>query len=663
MCAAPPEDSRPRGGLLRLSPGDFPDMPFLVLPDGRRIEVAPAASYRDAAERIDPKLAKAALAVLADGRLVDLSAVVAGDAAVRFITAEDPEALDLIRHSAAHVLAEAIASVFPGTRFAYGPAVEDGFYYDVDCPSSITADDLPKIDKAMRRIVKAGRPFERIELTRAQALEKYRDDPYKLDNIERAQGDVISFYASGDGFSDLCRGPHVPSTGRIGAFKLTGLAGAYWHGDASKQQLTRVYGTAFPTREALDLHLARMEEAKRRDHRVLGRQLDLYSIHQDIGPGLILWRPNGACLRHQVETFWREEHLKRGYQMLYTPHIASEAVYRRSGHLDNYGDMMYAPMDIDGSPYRVKPMNCPGHILVYNDRIHSYRELPLRWCELGTVYRYEPSGTLHGMLRVRGFTQDDSHIFCRPDQVESEINGVLDLMERMMAVFGYRYKAFLATRPAKAIGTDEQWAMATSALRAVMERRGMPYAVDEGGGVFYGPKIDVKLVDALGREWQGPTTQLDFNLPERFNVEYVGSDNQRHKAVMIHRTVLGSMERFIGGLVEHFGGDFPLWLAPEQARVLTVTEAVDGYARQVEEALATAGLRVKVDDRPDKIGAKIREAELAKIPVIAVVGEKEAGTRTVAARRRGAGDLGPRPLDGFAAELAEENRSRALPPR
>ncbi|MCC8191103.1 MAG: threonine--tRNA ligase [Planctomycetes bacterium] len=634
----------------------------VTLPDGKQLAFDEPQTLAAIAGKLSRDLGKRALAAVVDGTARDLSSVLDRDAAVRFITPDTPEGLDIIRHSGAHVLAEAIGQEFPGTKFAYGPAVEDGFYYDVDAPTVITADDLPRIEKAMQKIVKANRPFIRRELTRAEAEAKYAGDEYKLDNIARAEGDVISFYEQGE-FSDLCRGPHVPSTGRIGAVKVMSLAGAYWHGDASQKQLTRIYGTAFPTQEALKAHLQKLEEAKRRDHRVIGKQLDLYSTQPEIGPGLILWHPNGSVIRHEVEAFWKEEHLKRGYKILYTPHIASEEIYRQSGHLQNYGDMMYSPMDIDGSPYRVKPMNCPGHILIYNANVHSYRELPFRWCELGTVYRYEPSGTLHGMLRVRGFTQDDSHIFCTPDQVEAEINGVLDLMEDMMRTFGYQYKAFLATRPEKSIGTDEQWETATGALRAVLERRGMPYEVDEGGGVFYGPKIDIKLVDALGREWQGPTTQLDFNLPERFNVEYVGSDNERHKVVMIHRTVLGSMERFIGGLVEHFAGDFPLWLAPVQVKVLTVTDASIPYGREVLETLRRHGIRAEIDDRGDKIGAKIREGELMRVPVLLVVGEKERDSREVAVRRRLLGDRGLRPVDDLVADLVTEIRERRLPPK
>ncbi|MDR3211572.1 MAG: threonine--tRNA ligase [Planctomycetota bacterium] len=634
----------------------------VTFPDGKVLSPAQPLTLQDLIRQLGKDVAKKVLTAEVDGLPRDLTYRLDHDASVRLITADSPEGLAQIRHSAAHVLAEAVLELFPGTRFAYGPAVEDGFYYDVDSPTPITADDLPKIEKAMKRIIKANRPFVRHELNRAQAEEKYRDDPYKLDNIARAQGDVLSFYEQG-AFSDLCRGPHVPSTAKAGEVKVMSLAGAYWHGDAKEKQLTRIYGTAFATQEELNQYLERLEEAKKRDHRTLGKQLDLFSTQPDVGPGLILWHPNGAFIRHKVEEFWKEEHLKRGYRLLYTPHIASEAVYQRSGHLQNYGDMMYSPMDIDGSPYRVKPMNCPGHILIYNANVHSYRDLPLRWCELGTVYRYEPSGTLHGMLRVRGFTQDDSHIFCTPEQAEGEINLVLDLMEHMMQVFGYRYKAFLATRPAKAIGTEAQWEMATNALQTVLEKRGMPFVTDPGGGVFYGPKIDIKLVDALGREWQGPTTQLDFNLPERFAVEYVGADNLRHQVVMLHRTVLGSMERFVGGLVEHYGGDFPLWLAPLQARVLSVTENSASYAQEVNARLLAAGLRSEADTRSDKIGAKIRDGELSRIPALLVVGdrEREAGTTTL--RRRLLGDQGSQVVDSLIASLVAEDQARRLPPK
>ena len=637
-------------------------MPLITLSDGKTLSFPAPVTARAVAEKISQHLAAGAVAAEVDGKLVDLDSLITVDARMRIITSAMPEGLSILRHSAAHVMAEAICSLFPGTRLAYGPAIEDGFFYDVDPPVQISAADLPRIEEKMREIAAADRPFIRQEMSRAEAEARYAGDPYKLDNIRRADGDVISIYRQGD-FEDLCRGPHVPSTGRIGAFKVMSLAGAYWRGDASQPQLTRIYGTAFATAAELAEYLRRLEEAKKRDHRLLGRQMDIYSTCDEIGPGLILWHPAGSMLRHLIETFWKEEHLKRGYQLLYTPHIASEAIYRRSGHLENYREMMYAPMDIDGLPYRIKPMNCPGHIMIYNSAVRSYRDLPLRWAELGTVYRYEPSGTLHGMLRVRGFTQDDSHIFCMPEQIEEEVNGVLDLMEYMMKTFGYTYKAFLATRPQKSLGSDEQWQQATTALESVLKRRGMSYAVDAGGGVFYGPKIDIKLVDALGREWQGPTVQLDFNLPDRFKLEYVGADNHRHRVVMIHRTVLGSMERFIGGLLEHYGGDFPLWLAPEQVRILTVAINHGDYAEKIAAALRYAGLRAKVDARSDKIGAKVRDGELAKVPYLAIVGEREAAGNTVAVRRRRGGDLGSMKVDGFVQRLSEEVRARALPPQ
>ncbi len=636
-------------------------MPAITLPDGSELQFEAPASVQDVAARIGKRLARDALAGKVDGELKDLSHVVDQDAQVTILTTASEAGLQVMRHTAAHVMAEAICELFPGTKLAYGPVVKDGFYYDFAPPQPISDDDLPRIEKKMKEIARRNAPLVRQELSRAAALEKYRDDKFKTDNIERADGDVISFYVQGE-FEDLCRGPHVPATGRIGHFKVMSVAGAYWHGDAAQDQLTRVYGTAWSTKNELAAYLRRLEEAKKRDHRKLGRDLDIYSTHESIGPGLILWHANGGMLRHLVETFWKEEHLKRGYDILYTPHIASEEIYRQSGHLENYSEMMYAPMDIDGQPYRVKPMNCPGHIMIYNSTRRSYRELPLRWCELGTVYRYEPSGTLHGMLRVRGFTQDDSHIFCTPEQVRDEVNAVLDLTEHMLTTFGYTYKVFLATRPEKSLGTDAQWEMATKALTEVLENRHLPFEVDAGGGVFYGPKIDFKLVDALGREWQGPTTQLDFNLTERFNIEYIGADNARHPTVMIHRTVLGSMERFIGGLIEHYAGDFPLWLAPEQVRVLTITDSHIAYGEKVLAILKEKGLRAALDRRGSKIGAKIREGELAKIPYLAIVGDQEIDAGSVSVRRRLAGNLGPMQLGDFLARLVAEVEDKKLPP-
>lgn len=570
--------------------------------------------------------------------------------------------LQAMRHSAAHVMAEAVKQLFPEAKFGIGPAIENGFYYDFDLPRSLTPDDLAAIEARMKEIIKADLPFQYREVSPEEARRIFADQPYKLELIEGilagregANGEaaqeaapVLSIYTQGT-FTDLCRGPHVERTGQIGPFKLLNVAGAYWRGDEHRPMLQRIYGTAWATQEDLDKYLWKLEEAAKRDHRKLGKELDLFSTDPDIGAGLILWHPNGAMIRHQIETFWKEEHLKRGYQLVYTPHLASEEIYKISGHLEAYADMMYSPMDIDGRPYRAKPMNCPGHIRIFQSALRSYRDLPIRYAELGTVYRYERSGVLHGLLRVRGFTQDDSHIFCRPDQLKAEVNGVLDLTEFMMQTFGYKYHAYLATRPEKYIGTDEEWEFATNALREVLEERNMPYDIDEGGGVFYAPKIDIKLWDALGREWQGPTCQVDLNLPVRFNITYIGEDGKEHRVIMIHRTVLGSMERFIGGLIEHYGGNFPLWLAPLQVMVIPIADRHLDYARQVVRQLQEAGLRAKVDDSPERMQAKIRAAQLQKVPYMLVVGDKEAASQAVAVRSREEGDLGPRPLAEFVA--------------
>lgn len=633
----------------------------ITLPDKSTIELEHPISLGDLATRLSRSLGKKAVAGKVDGQVRDLSYTLSTDAAVQILTPEDQDGLEVMRHSASHVMAEALCTLFPGTKFAYGPPIKDGFFYDVDPSQTITEEDLPRIEDEMKRIVKENRAFTRREVNREQALQEMAQDEYKTDNILHTDASVISFYRQGEGFEDLCMGPHVPSTGKIGAFKIMGLSGAYWHGDPSKKQLTRIYGTTWPNQELLKQHLDRLEEAKKRDHRQLNRVLDVYSISDKTGAGLILWHPNGGVIRHEIETFWREEHFRRGYQILYTPHIASEEIYKVSGHLENYSDSMYSPMDIDGSPYRVKPMNCPGHIMIYQSRQRSYRDLPLRWCELGTVYRYEPSGTLHGMLRVRGFTQDDSHIFCTQQQLSDEIIGVLDLVDFLMTTFGYTYKTFLATRPAKSLGTDQEWEWSTNALLKAIHTRGMAYEVDEGGGVFYAPKIDIKLVDALGREWQGPTVQVDLNLPKRFNVIYIAPDNTRQEVVMVHRTVLGSMERFVGGLIEHYGGDFPLWLSPEQLRIANITERQQAYAQELVEMFKQAGLRVTADVSNEKIGYKVREAIVAHVPYVAVIGDNEVDSRTISLRHRKLGDLGTLSVDECLNYLKTELATKALP--
>jgi threonyl-tRNA synthetase len=575
---------------------------------------------------------------------------------------EDARAYELarMRHSAAHLMAEAVLEIFPDARLGIGPAIEHGFYYDFDLPRPLTPDDLVDIERRMAANREKAEPFVREVVTRDEALRIFGDNPYKIELIEGLpQDEIITTYQQGE-FVDLCRGPHVPSTAEIGPFKLLSIAGAYWRGDEKRPMLQRIYGTVWPTQDALDAHLTRLEEAQRRDHRRLGRELDLFSVNEEIGPGLILWHPKGAMIRYLVEQFEQKEQLARGYDLVYTPHIASEKIYRTSGHLETYRENMYSPMSIEEVDYYLKPMNCPGHIMIYKNRVHSYRDLPIRLAELGTVYRYERSGTLHGMLRVRGFTQDDSHIFCTPQQVVDEVGGVIDLAMHMADVFGYEFQSYLATRPEKSIGAAEVWETATEDLRRAMEIRGLSYKIDEGGGAFYGPKIDIKWVDALGREWTGPTIQVDFNLPERFDVNYIAEDGERHRAAMIHRTLLGSMERFVGGLIEHYAGAFPLWLAPVQAAIIPITDEQIDYAHDVAKRLADSGMRIEVNDRRDRMQAKIREAQLQKIPYMLVIGKREAAEEAVAVRLRNGRDLGAMPVGAFLAMALPRIESRSL---
>ena len=565
-----------------------------------------------------------------------------------------------MRHSAAHLMAEAVQEIFPDAKFGIGPAIEHGFYYDFDLPRPLTPDDLVEIERRMTANRALAEPFRREVVSREEALRIFGGNPYKVELIENLPADeIITTYQQGH-FLDLCRGPHVPSTGEIGVFKLISIAGAYWRGDEKRPMLQRIYGTAFPTQEALDAHLLRLEEAQRRDHRRLGKDLDLFSVNEEIGPGLILWHPKGAMVRYLVEQFEQKEQLDRGYDLVYTPHIASEKIYKTSGHLETYRENMYSPMSIEEVDYYLKPMNCPGHIMIYKSRVHSYRELPIRLAELGTVYRYERSGTLHGMLRVRGFTQDDSHIFCTPEQVVDEVRGVIDLAVHLAGVFGYEFQAYLATRPEKAIGSDAVWARGIDDLKRAMESRGLSYKIDEGGGAFYGPKIDIKWVDALGREWTGPTIQVDFNLPERFDVTYSGEDGERHRAAMIHRTLLGSMERFVGGLVEHYAGAFPVWLAPVQAVLIPITDDQVAFAKEVAADFALAGLRVEVDESRDRMQAKIRNAQLQKVPYMLVVGKREVEAGAVAVRLRNGRDLGALPVADVKAMIAARAAARSL---
>ena len=563
------------------------------------------------------------------------------------------EKLERIRHSASHVMAEAVQSLFPDAKFGIGPVIENGFYYDFDLPRTLTPEDLPAIEAAMTEIISRDIPFTQEEVSKQEARGMFAQQPFKLELIDEIPDERLSIYRQGS-FTDLCRGPHVSSTGEITAFKLLSIAGAYWHGDEKRPMLQRIYGIAFETNDELTNHLERLAEAEKRDHRKLGQELDLFSFHQEAGPGLVHWHPKGATVRRLIEDFWIAEHLKRGYEIVYSPHIAKLDLWKTSGHWELYREHLYSPMDVDGQEYLLKPMNCPAHILMYKTRLRSYRDLPIRWAELGTVYRYERSGVLHGLTRVRGFTQDDAHIFCRPDQLENEVMDVLEFAIFMMRTFGFQeYEVLLATRPERYAGTVELWQEATETLERALKRLALHYTVDPGEGVFYGPKIDIRLRDALGRTWQGPTTQVDFNLPQRFDVTYVDIDGLAHPVVMVHRTVLGSMERFFGCLIEHYGGAFPVWLAPVQAVVISISERHLDYAHQVTAKLQADGLRTQVDVRSDRMNLKIRQAQLQKIPYMLIVGDKELASDGVSVRLRSGEDLGIKTLDEFK-QIASE---------
>jgi threonyl-tRNA synthetase len=557
--------------------------------------------------------------------------------------------LEKMRHSAAHVMAEAVESLFPEAKFGIGPSIEDGFYYDFDLPRSLTPEDLPVIDDGMRAIIVQNVPFIREEVSKEEARKIFARQPYKLELIDEIPDEKVTIYKQGS-FTDLCRGPHVASTGEMKAFKLTHIAGAYWRGDEKRPMLQRIYGVAFESEAELADYLARQAEAMRRDHRRLGRELDLFSIHEEIGPGLICWHPKGAVIRGVIEDFWKREHIKRGYEIVYTPHIAKLDLWKQSGHWEFYRDYLYSPMEVEGQQYIIKPMNCLGHILIYNSRIRSYRHLPLRYAELGTVYRYERAGVLYGLARVRGFTQDDAHIFCRPDQIEEEVAGVVKLAQFMMSTFGFNeYELLLSTKPEKYTGTVEMWDKATESLRHVLEGLELPYTVDPGEGVFYGPKIDIKLRDAVGHSWQGPTIQVDFNLPQRFNVCYIGDDGKEYQTIMIHRTVLGSMERFLACLIEHYAGAFPVWLSPVQAIIIPIADRHNDYAHQMGSELKDEGIRSEVDDRVERMNLKIREAQLEKVPYMLVVGDKEVASAGVSLRLRNGQDAGQKSLSEVKA--------------
>ena len=637
----------------------------ITLPDGSQRPFPVGVSPWEVAAAIGPRLRRDAIAAKVDGRVVDAYLPIEKDARLEIVTPDHPDALEVLRHTASHVLAQAVKELFPEARVAGGPATEDGFYYDFDVPLPFSEQDLARLEERMGEIAARDLDIRRQEMPRAEAVAHFEreNEPYKVWFAREKGGEVVSTYTQ-KGFTDFCLGPHLPSTGRVRTFKLLSTGGAYWLGSEKNRMLQRIYGTAFWRPADLEAHLRNLEEARRRDHRRLGRELDLFSVHEELGAGLIYWHPKGAQLRLVVEDYWRQMHARAGYSFVQIPHIARDHLWKTSGHYDYYRDNMYT-LRIDEDEYVLKPMNCPGHISIYRTRRHSYRELPVRYCELGTVYRYERSGTLHGMLRVRGFTQDDAHIFCTPEQITGEIAGVLDLVHEVMATFGFtEFEVELSVRdpstPEKYAGTDADWTSAEAALEQVLTDRRMTVRRMPGEAVFYGPKIDVKLIDALGRRWQASTVQFDFNLPRRFDVRYTGADGAEHLAVMVHRALFGSLERFIGTLIEHYGGAFPLWLAPVQAVFVPITDRALDTCRAWADRLRRDGLRVEVDDRSETMAYKIREAQLQKIPLMLVVGDREVKDGVIAVRSRDAGDLGAAAPEALAARLGELTRERRL---
>ena len=627
----------------------------VTLKDGSVKEYAQAMSVIDIAKDLSEGLARAACAGEVDGEVVDLRTVVDHDAAVNILTAKDEKGLSALRHTTSHVMAQAVKRLYPNTKLAIGPSIADGFYYDMEFETPLTSDDFEKIEAEMKKIVKEDLKIERFTLPREKAIEfmKEKEEPYKVELIEDLpEGEEISFYQQGE-FVDLCAGPHLMSTKEVGkAFKIMSLAGAYWRGDEHNQMLTRLYATAFAKKDELEAYITMMEEAKKRDHRKLGKELGLFMMHE-AGPGFPFFLPKGMVLKNTLLDYWREIHRKAGYVEISTPVILNRSLWETSGHWDHYKNNMYTTV-IDGEDYAIKPMNCPGGVLVYASEPRSYRDLPLRMGELGLVHRHEKSGQLHGLMRVRCFTQDDAHIFMTPEQIKDEIKGVAGLINEVYSLFGFQYHVELSTRPEDSMGSDEDWEMATDALRSALDELQLPYVVNEGDGAFYGPKIDFHLVDCIGRTWQCGTIQLDFQLPQRFELEYVGADGEKHRPIMIHRVVFGSIERFIGILIEHFAGAFPTWLAPVQVKVLPISDKYMDYAQNVLNKLTEAGIRAEVDTRAEKIGYKIREAQTAKIPYMLVVGQKEEEENTVSVRSRAAGDEGARSLDTLIADILKE---------
>ena len=614
----------------------------VVTLDGKSVPAG--ATIRDSIK------SRTVIAARIDGKIVDLSTPVAGGEVIETIDGGSDAGLEIIRHSCAHVMAEAVSILFPDARPTIGPATADGFYYDFDRATTFTTEDLELIERKMAELITADAPFIRRELPRADAIAFFeqRGEPYKVEILSEIEDGPVSLYEQGS-FTDLCRGPHVPSSGAIKAFKLLSVAGAYWRGDERNKMLQRIYGTAFASEKALKAYITFMEEAKKRDHRKLGKELELFMVSDDIGPGLVVYLPKGGIVRTMLEDFEKKLHLKSGYDIVYGPSILRGKMWEISGHMDNYKENMYFT-ELDNQLYGIKPMNCLSHIQIYKTKVRSYRDLPLRYFELGTVTRHEKSGVLHGLLRVRQFTQDDAHIFCRPDQLIEEITAIMDMVERVMAIFGFNYEMELSTRPVNSIGTDEDWDMATKALLQALDSKGMKYDINEGDGAFYGPKIDIKIRDAIGRMWQCATIQCDFNLPARFDMHYIGSDGSKHRPAMLHRVIFGSMERFLGVLIEHYAGAFPVWLAPVQAKVMSITDAQNDYALEIANKLIEAGVRVETDTRNEKIGFKIREARLAMVPYMLVVGDREKEQNIVMVRDR-SGDQKPAAVEDFIAMI------------
>ena len=610
---------------------------------------------------VSGKKRKETIAVRSNGRLLELTAPLTEDTVLEPVPVSSEAGLEILRHSTAHIMALAVRELYGDqVKVAIGPAIEDGFYYDFDRDKPFSPDDFAEIEAKMAEIVAARLPFVREDMSRDEAIRFFSGlgERYKVELLQDMDVDRVSLYGHGS-FVDLCRGPHVPDASWLKVFKLLRVAGSYWRGDEKREMLTRIYGTAFADKKELQQYLTRLEEARKRDHRKLGKQLGLFTIQDQIGPGLILWQPRGALLRRLLEDYWKDEHYRNGYQLLYTPHIARQDLWKTSGHLDFYSENMYAAMEIDEVLYQLKPMNCPFHIGVYNADKHSYREFPIRWCELGTVYRYERTGALHGLMRVRGFTQDDAHIFCRPDQLEEEIFNIIDLNLHVLSTFGFdQYEVYLSTRPEKSVGSDEHWEMATQALKLALEKKSLQYQLDPGEGVFYGPKIDIKIKDQLGRSWQCSTIQVDFNLPERFAMTYTGDDGGEHRPIMIHRALMGSLERFIGVLIEHYAGAFPLWLAPEQARVMNITDAQADYCDDVYARLRALGVRVEKDVRNEKLNYKIREAQLMKVPYMLIVGDREKEDGTVTVRKKDGQNLPAMTPEAFCDLVRDECRLR-----